>query len=150
IEDVARAFAWTHKHIAEYGGDPANFFVCGHSAGGHLVSLLSTSGTYLKAHNLKISDIKGMIPISGVFVLAPNQAFKDLSTMDKNPVKSAPPIEHVAGNHPPCLLLYADKDFLTLDTQAEQMCKKLTGCECEARAIKINDRTHISIITSMV
>src|SRR5262249_28886666 len=150
IEDVARAFAWTHKHIAEHGGDPANFFVCGHSAGGHLVSLLSTSEPYLKAHNLKISDIKGTIPISGVFVLIPNQAFKDIFTMDRETVKSASPIEHVAGKHPPCLLIYADKDFLTLDTQAEQMCKKLTGCECEARTLKIADRTHISIITSMV
>jgi hypothetical protein len=48
------------------------------------------------------------------------------------------------------LLLYADKDFLTLDVQAEQMCKKLKDCQCEARAIKIPDRTHISIITNMV
>ena len=150
IEDVARAFAWTHHNIAKYGGDAGNIFVCGHSAGGHLVSLLSTSEKYLKAHDLKISDIKGTIPISGVFVLIPNQAFKDIFTMDKETVRSASPIEHVAGKHPPFLLLYADKDFLTLDTQAEEMCKKLKGCECEAAALKITERTHISIITSMV
>src|SRR5438093_1573887 len=83
VEDVARAFAWTHKNIAKHGGDPANIFVCGHSAGGHLVSLLSTNPTYLRAHDLKISDIKGTIPLSGVFVLLPNQVFKDIFTMDK-------------------------------------------------------------------
>jgi acetyl esterase/lipase len=150
IQDVARAFAWTHKNIAKHGGDPKNIFVCGHSAGGHLVSLLSTNETYLKAEGLAIADIKGTIPLSGVFVLIPNAMFKDIFTDDKEVVKSASPIDHVKGNHPPCLLLYADKDFLTLDTMAEQMCKKLKECKCEASTLKIADRTHISIITSMV
>ena len=40
IQDVALAFAWTHRHIAQYGGRPDQIFACGHSAGGHLVSLL--------------------------------------------------------------------------------------------------------------
>ena len=30
------------------------------------------------------------------------------------------------------------------------MCKKLKGCECEAGTLKIAERTHITIITSMV
>src|SRR6516164_2426591 len=42
VKDVARAFAWTRRHIKEYGGDPDRIFLCGHSAGGHLVSLLAT------------------------------------------------------------------------------------------------------------
>jgi len=150
IQDVARAFAWTFHHIAKYGGDPDNIFVSGHSAGGHLVSLLSTNETYLKAENLTLRNIKGTIALSGVHVLVPNAMFQPIFTNDKDVVKSASPIEHVAGNHPPCLLIYADKDFLTLDVQAERMCKKLTDCQCEARAVKIADRTHISIITNMV
>jgi acetyl esterase/lipase len=150
IQDVARAFAWTHKNIAKHGGDPDNFFVCGHSAGGHLVALLSTNETYLKAEGLAISNIKGTIPLSGVFVITPSALFKDIFTEDKDTVKTASPIEHVTGKHPPCLCLYADKDYLTLDAQAEQMCKKLKECKCEAATLQIKDRTHITIITSMV
>jgi acetyl esterase/lipase len=150
IQDVARAFAWTHKSIAKYGGDAKNFFVCGHSAGGHLVSLLSTNETYLKAENLALSDIKGTIPLSGVFIIMPNLTFDNIFTSDKEVVRSASPIEHVKGNHPPCLMIYADKDFLTLDVMAEQMCKKLKEAKCEANTLKVADRTHISIITSMV
>jgi acetyl esterase/lipase len=149
IEDVARAFAWVHANIGKRGGDAANLFVCGHSAGGHLVSLLSTNETYLKAVGLKTSDIKGTIPLSGVFVIIPNLMFKEIFTDDKDVVKSASPIEHVKGKHPPCLMLYADNDFLTLDTQAEQMCKKLKECECDAATCKIEGRTHITIIVKM-
>src|SRR3954447_11650612 len=49
IKDVARAFAWTSKNISKYGGNPTALFLCGHSAGGHLVSLLATDRNYLKA-----------------------------------------------------------------------------------------------------
>jgi acetyl esterase/lipase len=150
IQDVAKAFAWTHKSIAKHGGDPKNIFVCGHSAGGHLVSLLSTNESYLKAEGCAIKDIKGTIPLSGVFVIVPNLMFKDIFSSDKDVVKTASPIEHVTGDHPPCLMLYADKDFLTLDAMAEQMCKKLKEYKCEASTLKIADRTHISIITSMM
>ena len=149
IQDVARAFAWTHDNIAKHGGDPKNIFVSGHSAGGHLVALLSTNESYLKAEKLAISDIKGTIPLSGVFVILPAFMPKDIFTDDKDVIKTASPIEYVVGKHPPFLLLYADKDYLTLDTQAEQMCKKLTDCKCEARTLKIADRTHITIVSSL-
>jgi acetyl esterase/lipase len=149
IEDVASAFAWIYRNIAKYGGDPSNIFVSGHSAGGHLVSLLSCNENYLKKEQLDISAIKGTIAVSGVHVLMPNALFKPIFTDDKAVVKSASPIEHVHGKHPPFLLIYADKDLLTLEAQSEQMCKKLNDCQCEAHTVKIADRTHISIITSM-
>ena len=70
VEDVARAFAWVHKNIARYGGNPDQVFVGGHSAGGHLAALLGSDGHYLKAHKLSLDDIRGVVPISGVFRIA--------------------------------------------------------------------------------
>src|SRR5262245_18121268 len=49
VQDVARAFAWTHKNIAKHGGNPDQIFISGHSAGGHLVALLATDESHLKA-----------------------------------------------------------------------------------------------------
>ncbi len=42
VQDVARAFAWTQRNISKYGGRADQIFLCGHSAGGHLVALLAT------------------------------------------------------------------------------------------------------------
>jgi acetyl esterase/lipase len=67
IRDVARAFAWTHKHIAEHGGCPGNLFVAGHSAGGHLAALLATDERWLQGEGLNLADIKGAIAVSGVY-----------------------------------------------------------------------------------
>ena len=41
-DDVARALAFAQHHAKEWGGDPSQFIVMGHSAGAHLVSLIST------------------------------------------------------------------------------------------------------------
>ncbi len=40
-EDVARALAFAQRHAAEWGGDPRRFVLMGHSAGAHLVALLT-------------------------------------------------------------------------------------------------------------
>lgn len=71
VKDVARALAWTHAHIADHGGCPDQIFLAGHSAGGHLVSLLATDDSYLKAERLQPSVIKGVISASGVYRIPP-------------------------------------------------------------------------------
>jgi acetyl esterase/lipase len=71
VRDVARAVAWTRGHIGRYGGDPRQLWLLGHSAGGHLVSLLATDESYLRAEGLRGSDIKGVISVSGVYRIPP-------------------------------------------------------------------------------
>jgi len=73
VKDVARAVAWTRAHAAEHGGDPERIFLMGHSAGGHLVSLLATDETYLRAERLKMADVKGVIALSGVYNIPPGK-----------------------------------------------------------------------------
>ena len=65
VRDVASALGWTHKHIAEHGGDPKRIFVMGHSAGAQLASLLCTDDRYLKAEGVPFSDLKGCVPVDG-------------------------------------------------------------------------------------
>jgi acetyl esterase/lipase len=73
VKDVAGAVAWARAHVAEYGGDSGRIYLLGHSAGGHLVSLLATDESYLKAEGLKTADLKGVISVSGVYRIAPGK-----------------------------------------------------------------------------
>ena len=78
VKDVARAFGWLHEHAADFGGDPGQLFVAGHSAGGHLAALLATDNTYLKAHGLDSGDIRGVIALSGVHHIPPGNLYVTL------------------------------------------------------------------------
>ncbi len=64
VEDAAAAIAWTRRHIDAYHGDPDRIFVAGHSAGGHILSLVALDDRYLAAHGLPRSVVKGLIAVS--------------------------------------------------------------------------------------
>ncbi len=63
MQDVTRAVAWAKKNIAQYGGDPARLFLMGHSAGAHMVSLLGTDESHLRAEGLALADIRGIVSL---------------------------------------------------------------------------------------
>lgn len=149
IEDVARAFAWTYKNIEKHGGRKDRIFISGHSAGGHLVALLATNGKYLQKEGRKISDIRGVIPISGVFSL-PGRMLSAIFTRDEKVRRSAAPLQHVKGGLPPFLILYADRDFPNCGkSTAEPFRKALVEKKVNATSKEIKKSNHIKILMSV-
>jgi len=67
VKDVASAVAWTKSHAGQYGGNTRRLHLIGHSAGAHLVALLTADESYLKAEGMNGGDIKGVITFSGVY-----------------------------------------------------------------------------------
>ncbi|HSL78982.1 MAG TPA: alpha/beta hydrolase, partial [Pseudolabrys sp.] len=68
VTDIVRqtraSIASLYRNVARYGGDPSQLYVCGHSAGGHLVAMAL-------AHDWEIDGlprdvIKGAVAMSGV------------------------------------------------------------------------------------
>lgn len=50
---VARALAWVQRHAGEWGGDGRQVVLMGHSAGAHLVSLLTASATLARDNGVR-------------------------------------------------------------------------------------------------
>jgi acetyl esterase/lipase len=173
IKDVARAFAWTRKNIARYGGRPDQIFACGHSAGGHLVALLATDERYLRAEDLSPKDIRGVIPISGVYRIhdlqinagisrpagtgganaaprrTPGPLFSSVFGSDREVRRDASPLFHVKSGLPPFLVLYADYDLPQLPEMAREFNAALKAQKCEVQTVEIQERNHISILLSL-
>jgi acetyl esterase/lipase len=164
IKDVARAFEWTCKHVADYGGDPERIYVAGHSSGGHLIALLATDPTYLKAVGRSDKDIRGVIGVSGVYCiedldlkhLIPARCkcpFRDkvnpVATVfgsDPDGWKDASPIHHVRPGLPPFLLLSAGWDYYSLRRMTRDFAAALKDNGCDVRTETINWRTHETMV----
>jgi acetyl esterase/lipase len=151
-KDVAAAFAWVCKNIARYGGRPDQVFACGHSAGGHLVSLIATDPTYLKAHGLTPAAIRGVIPISGVYdVTFPGIRLFATAFGEKTDLrKQASPVTHVKGGEPPFLILYADRDYPGCDLLSETFGRALRAKRVPAKVVAVKQRNHFTILMAAV
>jgi arylformamidase len=51
--DVGEAIGWLDRNVGRYGGDPTRIALVGHSAGAHLVSLVATDPTYVRAYQVE-------------------------------------------------------------------------------------------------
>lgn len=65
LYDAAAAVAWVLKHIREYGGDPGQVYVSGHSAGGYLSAMIALAPKYLKAFGAAPRQLAAVLPLSG-------------------------------------------------------------------------------------
>ena len=147
VEDVARAFAWTRANIARYGGRPDRIICCGHSAGGHLVALLATDESYLKAEKCSFKDIRCAITISGVYAIdAIHGTYGSVFGRDRGDRRDASPLHHASKDSPPFFILFAEKDLPTIERVSGEFYDALKKVKVDVRAQMVPQRTHISII----
>lgn len=139
IRDVAAAFDWTVAHISEYGGDARNIFLFGHSAGGHLVSLLATHEDYRTYR----PHIRGVISLSGVYNLNTvnyfaypllDQTFRGGHT-DVEALAGASPETYVRPGErlPPFFILHCQYDLPSLPAQAIAFRNQLEAVNSDVR-----------------
>jgi acetyl esterase/lipase len=117
VKDVVQVIKWTHANIQNFGGDPNNIFILGHSAGAHLAAIVSTNPMFLREEGMEIDIIKGTICLSGVFsdkrMKRSNVGAEILKTAFgiRDEYIDAFPIYHTQINSPPHLLLNAGVDY---------------------------------------
>jgi len=117
INDVARAVAWARLHAPEWQANPDHIHVVGHSAGGHLASLLVTNTSYAQRHGVPPEVFKSCCAISGVYSdkrLKQTRVGQSLllnAFGDRHSYLDAFPLYHVTEATPPVLLLNGGSDL---------------------------------------
>ncbi|MGJ7508429.1 alpha/beta hydrolase [Variovorax sp. GT1P44] len=71
VMQLVRALAWVWRHAADFGGDPARIVLAGHSAGGHLATMLLACDWQAVASELPPDLVKSTLAISGLYELEP-------------------------------------------------------------------------------
>ena len=115
VSDAAAAVAWTLKNISRYGGDPKKVFVTGISAGGYLTAMVGLDYRWLAKHDLKPTDLAGIIPLTGQMTKHFNVrkiGFNDMDPQFVPKVDEWAPLYHVSTNAlPPCCFLAGGRDI---------------------------------------
>ena len=64
-------WSWTWRHAALYGGDPQRIVVAGHSAGGHLATMMLCCDWRSQGRDLPAGLVTAALSISGLYDLEP-------------------------------------------------------------------------------
>ena len=138
LQDVAAALQWTAANIGGNGGNANQIVVSGHSAGGHLVSLLATHPDY--AASLRPA-IRAVISTSGAYDMSAlvdqpltygdllRQTFTGGFANNDTRLSEASPSTYIqAGAHlPPFYVLHCELDMPGFAEQASEFESKLAA-----------------------
>ncbi|MGI5818535.1 MAG: alpha/beta hydrolase [Armatimonadota bacterium] len=158
VRDIARAVAWLRDNAAQFGGDPERIFLMGHSAGAHLVALVSTDPRPLEEAGLSLSALSGTVVIdTGTLDLEAHmrsvgaRAALWVNVFGDDPEGWRPlsPLAQVAPDAgiPPFLLLM--QGTRTRRENAQRFADALVMCGVEAEAVHLPGHTHASINRSV-
>lgn len=127
MQDAARAVAWAHAHATEYGGDPGQLFVMGHSAGAHIGALLATNGDWLAADGMHPRELAGFIGLAGPYDFLPltDPDFIDMFGSTHAAQLRSQPVHFVSGDEPPMLLMQGATDRVVEPRNASSLATAL-------------------------
>jgi acetyl esterase/lipase len=114
----AQAVKWTKENIKDYGGNRDKIFVSGHSAGGHLASLITIREEYFDTLGMN-SPIKGAILIDAAGLdmnwflkemdYKPGTSYLKAFTDSPQVWKDTSPIYHLDSEDPPLLIMMGER-----------------------------------------
>lgn len=111
MTDPALAVHWVRQHISQYGGNPAQLFLMGHSAGAHLAVMLSVNSAYLHEVGETRASVRGTIGLAGPYDFLPlTSARLQAIFAPADLAWRSQPIHFVDGRNPPLLLMAGLRD----------------------------------------
>ncbi|RZS98688.1 acetyl esterase/lipase [Cecembia calidifontis] len=129
----AQAVKWTAQNIFKYGGNPGKIFVSGHSAGGHLASLITVREEYFDTLHFK-NPIKGAVLIDAAGLdmkwfleqmnYEPGTEYLVTFTDSPEVWKDTSPIYFLDENDPPLLILMGEKTLPGIKLSTERFLEK--------------------------
>ncbi|MCB9963760.1 MAG: alpha/beta hydrolase [Rhodospirillales bacterium] len=155
VQDCAAAVRWVVDHINEYGGNPHNIILAGHSAGAQIVALLGTNPKYLKEQQLPLTAFRAVMPVdTATFDLTRPQEGKAqrmvmkmrekaFGTDKKTLIDASPALQVKKGTplSPVVAFATANRDDAVAQTNAFVKVLKDTGHAAESIIID-DDQTH--------
>jgi acetyl esterase/lipase len=155
-QDVAAAVAWLAAHAPEHGGRADRIFLSGHSAGGHLISLLLFDKRYLATVGIDADRLAGVIPLSGIFDLT--QPIDDVADggfpryIDppfgdrRRDLEAASPVTHLRPTPVPILVALAGADYRAMQRQSEAFVSVLRTRSMDVVFETVAGREHFELV----
>jgi len=137
VGEVRRAVGWLHEHLAEYGADPAQIYVAGHSAGGHLTATTMT-----------LRAVRGGIAISGLYDLEPIRLnyLNEKLGLDEAEAERNSPLLHLPPMAGPLVVAYGAAELPELCRQSVEYAEAWVESGLPGHLLPIDGADHFTVL----
>jgi acetyl esterase/lipase len=149
LEDIATAIRFVRDSCPTWGCGP--IFVVGHSAGGHLVSLLALDERLLRRHGVDPDALSGFVSIDGIFDLSaslraftPEQAaiMRKLFGADRATLAAHSTVSYARAQHPRLLFVDSTGDAQVCRDAFRDMKARMTALGSPAQFVELSGLGH--------
>lgn len=150
MQDPALVAKWVKDNISDYGGDPENIFIVGHSAGAHIGMMLNLNAEYLAAVDLKPTAFKGFIGLAGPYDFLPltSERLKTIFGPEERRWESQP-IHYVTGKNQPTLLMVGLKDDTVWPHNTFNLAKAIREKNGPVQVLEYPKYGHVKMIANI-
>ena len=151
VEDVAAAYVWTAKTLAQRCTPARPIIVAGHSAGGHMAALLALDRSFIARHGDGIPPPAALIGLAGPYTFEPTTwpstraAFASVAATPEIPR----PVAYVAKGAPPALLLHGAADDLVELKNTRELAAALTAVGTPVETEEYPGIGHIGLVLTL-
>lgn len=150
VREVRAAVSFLWRNGSRFGIDPNRIHVGGSSAGGHLTGAV-LSGGWHGAFDVPEDVVKGAMPISGLFHLAPiSRSFvQDWIKLDDRSVVQLSPAENLPRIGCPIVTAYAAGEPAGFKRQSVEYHRLWSEAGFPSTLMEIDDRNHFDVVLDL-
>jgi arylformamidase len=147
VAQAQRAICWLHENARSFGGDPAQLHLSGHSAGGHMASVLLTTD-WAAQFGLPADILKSGLLMSGSYDLDPvmlsiRSSYVKISKEEQSALSA---VQHVEKIRAPVTLVYGSQETPEFQRQAVHFFDVLKQASKTAELIRIEGSNHFEVM----
>jgi len=150
LEDIAEVIHSVRKRAADWGGNPQQIFLSGHSAGAHTVAMLALEERWLSQVGLSRSVLGGVATLAGAFDVFPfrNATVRAAFGQMPDPARAVPRIVAERGG-PPLYIMHGTSDAIVPVSDAMRLFESLRALGIEATFVPYPSVGHMGILLAL-
>jgi len=151
VREVRAAIAFVHREGRRYGLDPEQIFVGGSSAGGHLTGAV-ISGGWQAEFGVPEDVVKGAMPVSGLFHLAPiaKSFVSEWISLSDEEIQALSPAVNLPASGCPIVVAYASGEPAGFGRQSSAYHQAWTEAGFASVLKEIPERHHFDVVLDLM
>ncbi|MDH6167348.1 acetyl esterase/lipase [Variovorax boronicumulans] len=148
VRDSALAVKWALDNAAQFGADPRQVYVMGHSSGGYNAAMVALDDRWLGELGASPRQLAGWIGLAGPYDFLPIGDPQAQAAFNwPNTPRDSQPLAHASAASPRALLMAASKDNLVYpDRNTGQMAAALRAVGVPVQVQLFDNLSHVTLI----